>query len=887
MKRTFSVILTVIFLMVAILLLAYLFRPFADRYLYAGRPVGGDYLMHLSNIKYFWEFHTFPIKAWQTAWFAGYPVVEGYPWLNNYLIQPLVSYLNDPAKAMEYHSIASLFLYIVVAFFLFLYASRNKFLALLLAIILLFGADASMTLFIGGFFVFVANQFFLPLILLLVMVARDKQSTKLWVITSLILSFSFCAHTTMVGILVIPAILPYLIFDQKGKISGKSLVNTLRFFFIFGLLSLLPIYQYLDQALRGISLSGVKPTPLAGLSERFAFMFSWQNPILLLLLAIMIPVFFIRLKRDWSKLAPPFFSFILIAFIFLLMVLQITPLVLVLMAERGIWAVSLTFLVLFAVVFGGLAQGNKSRWLVGGVSLVAIVGYIYLIQLAQLPFLIPRVLKEQPLGANVPTTKADSLIAEHRRHFTYLPLSWNQAFDNYRTDSLEYTIFHWWNLVSPNSHFKGWFPAMKGLSLDWSGLVMAAERGMLGEEGALDDSQEALNQTRFFLDWYGIRHLQIRAGRKHKLADYLKEPPLIKDVESVAGLIYYNLDPNLIGPLYSPTNAKTLAVVAPEKQYDNFIRMLAYTGLSSQKIIPLYLGDSLGALRKTELGNYDSIFLYGYKASLLKPKVWSWLSEYVKNGGNLFIETGQKVKETEALNLPEVFPVSATLMEAINKPWEVEIEKNILTKKINQEDFTPLNYKYLPFAISKASAQSLKSWAKPTLKKGEEIVLAYGTLGEGKVVWSGLNLPFQAVDTRNVSETVILGNIFNWFFPKFLPALTDFEVSHPQPEEINVSGSKAKGILIKEHFNPGWQAQIDGKKAKIYKAGLLLMYIPLGEQSERFNLRLIYNGAPIHWILFALSLSIFLGVITYLFLGGKILNLLLNRVSKFSEEEEY
>jgi hypothetical protein len=342
--------------------------------------------------------------------------------------------------------------------------------------------------------------------------------------------------------------------------------------------------------------------------------------------------------------------------------------------------------------------------------------------------------------------------------------------------------------------------------------------------------------------------------------------------------------------MYAPTNVKTMAVIAPETQYDNFIRTLSYSEFTSKRLIPIYLGSSLGALKDSDLKHYDSIFLYGYK-SLFSYGKWDVLSDYVKNGGNLIIETGQKVSETESFSLPEVFPMQSTKMFVINEPWNVGVKENDLTEGVDMADFSPLKTKYLPYAISETKQEDLKDWAEPILTKDGSIVMAFGKLGEGSVVWSGINLPFHAIDNRNTSETVIFANILDWFFPEIEAPITDFEVSHPKSEVISVKSSQGKGFLLKENYNPGWIAKLNGKKVKIYKAGLMEMYIPFSSSEGEQEIELNYYGAPVYWVLFFISTTSFIGILIYLLFGKNPL-LWINKIFKLdtvtaSEEEDY
>lgn len=892
MKKVVKILLTLSFSIFAGALIFYIYRPLAEGYITAEEGVG-DAATHLANVIAFRRHHPFPIMGWQGEWWAGYPMVEGYPWLHYYLIQPLLSFFKNPGVAIDYYAASFLFIYYIVCFLLLFYVSRNALAALFLSLLVVYGADSGMWLHLNAFVVFVASQFLLPLSLLLLIVARERESRRVLVLSSVVLSFSFYAHAAMTSFLIVPAILPFLIFNNQGKITRKSFIKTVKYFSLFALLSSIQVYQYLSYSLHGQDISGVGLYPLAEIPSRLLYMFSWMNPLFLPLLILLIFLLLIA-KDNLYKLKPYLFSSLLVFFFFSLMVFNITGMNLVLMAERAIWAVSLTFLLLFAAVIRQLIDSKKARSIiVGATSLGLTAVYLYLTLLVKTPLLVPDVKKNKDPYASLASAGVREKVTDLEKDreptkydsaFEFPPLSWNQSFDNYRCDGISYNIYSSWSIWSSNPRYKGRYPAMKGLPLHWSGLVSAAEYGLLGEAGTPDNSQRALNQAVFFFDWYAIKHFEIGEGDTD-LADYLRKEPLIASTEKSNTLIYHSLDEKYVGPIYAPTNVKTMAVIAPEIQYDNFIRTLSYSDFTSKRLIPIYLGSSMGSLNKENIKDFDTVFLYGYKKSLLSDK-WRLLTDFVKSGGKLIIETGQKVAETQYLNLPEVFPVRATKMTVVDKPWSITVEENEITKGVKQADFSPLKTKYLPYAISEAKPENLKDWAKPVLTKDGSVVLAFGQLGEGKVAWSGINLPFHAIDNRNISETVIFANILEWFFPEREVSITDFEVSYPSPEKIVIKSNQGKGVLIKEHYNPGWSARLNGQRTKIYKAGLFLMYTPL-DSSGSFTVELKYNGAPIHWVLFIMSTATLVGVIFYFITSKSPLSLIkIKRKLKFGNLEE-
>ena len=889
MKKIIKFISILLFVISAVALIYYIYWPYAINFINA-KGITGDALMHLANIISFKRNHPFPLMAWKTEW-GGYPVIEGYPWLHYYLIQPFLNLFQSTSLAIDYYSAAFLFLYYFISFVLFFYTSKNAFLAILFTLVVILGADSQMPFTVNAFMTFTSSQFFLPLILLITIVAREKNNFKLLVFSAILLSIAFFSHGAMTGMVIIPIIFPFLVIDLKGKITKETIKKTFWFFVTFAFLSTVQIYQFISYSSQGY-LRGVKPFPIDIIPSRLVSLIMWMNPVLIILVPLFLILFIFSLKEKFISLKPYLLSLLAILFIFTLMLFNITSMNLVLLAERVLWAITLIFLLIFSKVVGK----SIIAWLS---ALILTILYLYLILIVKPVYLIPDTLKAldpygyrpkpEAVAVEIDPTEIKYLNKYDFLNYYKIP-SWDKGFENYRTDGINWAVYSNWNIWSSNTRYKGRFPAAKDLPLEWSGLVNAAGYGMMGEAGKPDNSEWAINQSLFFFDWYAIRHLEVA---EVDWPTYLLTKPIISDPteESTKGIVYYTIDKQYISPMYAPTNAKTIAVVSPEIQYDNFIRTLSYSDIRSEKLIPIYLGKNLSSLNQKNLKDFDAVFIYGYKSSMFSSGTWVELAEYVKNGGNLIIETGQKVAQTEDINLPEVFPISETKLTVVTKPWNVSLEDNEITQNVVASDFNPLKTKYLPYAVSEASSNNIRNWAKPVLTKDGSIVLAYGRLGKGGVIWSGINLPFHAIDNRNTSETVIFANAINWFFPEFDTSITDFEVSHPKSEKIIVKSNEGSGFLIKENYNPGWAAKLNEKKIKIYKAGLMEMYVPRDKTSKNKDLlELTYYGSPIHWILFIISAVSFIAILVYLIFNKNIFSLKdklpkLNLIKKDSEND--
>ncbi len=903
MKKIFKFVIVLILVVFSVSLIFSIYWPFARSFVNEKATVG-DALFHLANIVSVQRNPSFPLMTWRPE-YGGYALVEGYPLVHNYLIQPFLAVFKS-FLAVDYYAAVFLLIYYIIAFFLLFYVSRNVFLALFFTLVLIYGADSHMSLSVNAFINFTASQFLLPLILLLIIIAWEKSSTRLFFLSAVILSFSFYAHGSLTGYIIIPTIFPFLIFNNKGKISKDSIFRMVGFFLVFAFISALQIYQFIDYSAQGY-LRGIKMYPLNIIPGRFLDLMTWMNPVLLPILIIFIPLFIIAARKSFPRLRPYLFSLLFVIFMFILGLFNITSLNIVLLAVRVLLGVSLSFLVLFSVVISELTGSDRKKQIAVGVTSFALgVMYLFLILIVKFPHLVPETFKStDQYGYKADKKKAvmaEKPVAKYLTKYDFIDsiprLSWNQNFDNYRTDGLSWAIYTGWPIWSTETRYKGRFPMAKGLPLDWQGLVTAAEYGTLGEAGTPDKSKWAINQSIFFFDWYGIRHIEIGDGEP-LFADFLRKKPFVTSVDKISGINYYNIDKNYVGPMYAPSNTKTMVVICPEKQYDNFIRTISYSDFTSKRLIPIYLGSGLGSLNKDNLKYFDSVFLYGYREGLLgSVQTWKLLDDYVKEGGKLIIETGQKVGQTQSQSLPDVFPVQETNLDVINDSFNLNVEKNELTQGVLPSDFSPLKTKYVPYAISEAPDESLKDWAKPVLSKDGNVILAFGQYGKGSVVWSGLNLPFHAIDNRNISEVVIFGNILKWFFSGNEEApIENFKVSYPNPQEIIINSSRGKGFLVKENYNPGWNATLNGKKVKIFKAGLLQMYVPFDSKKGEQTLELNFYGNPFHWALFAISIISLLGAFSYILLNRnplsfmrkfpKFLVIKKSKINFKTEEEDY
>ena len=136
---------------------------------------------------------------------------------------------------------------------------------------------------------------------------------------------------------------------------------------------------------------------------------------------------------------------------------------------------------------------------------------------------------------------------------------------------------------------------------------------------------------------------------------------------------------------------------------------------------------------------------------------------------------------------------------------------------------------------------------------------------------SGMNLPYHVAAFTNATEAGFLRRIITG------PAPGPGTVSQPSyraringadSAQVNVTSSRATGVLFKENDYPDWQATIDGNPATIFPAGPGMMYVPL-PQGTSTTVDLFYRLSPFEEAASAVTLLTVLAVVLYIVVPGQ------------------
>jgi hypothetical protein len=368
-------------------------------------------------------------------------------------------------------------------------------------------------------------------------------------------------------------------------------------------------------------------------------------------------------------------------------------------------------------------------------------------------------------------------------------------------------------------------------------------------------------EKNFLLDWYAVGSLY--GG---------PDPGVVQQFESRPDL-YAPLSPDLppgartfryvnATPILSARSTRTALVVGSDASYTLILKALALAGFDSRSLIPIRGGQYLDDHSSANLAQFDQIILYGY--SVHDPtRAAALLRNYVQHGGGVVMEANNSPFE-EVASAPEPIPGTQIRKTGIGPAWHLAGQQNPITAGIDLAAFAPASYQGGPWGVSYIPPASLRSWAEPVLLSEGRPVLVAGVLGQGRLVWSGLNLPFHAVSNQVVEESRLLSQEIVWASPRetTAPAFSA-EFVNPQLSRIRIT-SPATGVLFKESSFPNWHASVNGSSAQVYQAGPDFMYVPLGKDvAYPAQVILEFTRSAVEWLGDAISVVALVALLAY------------------------
>ncbi len=475
---------------------------------------------------------------------------------------------------------------------------------------------------------------------------------------------------------------------------------------------------------------------------------------------------------------------------------------------------------------------------------------------------------------------------------------------NYRLYDIDATFNIWWNSVfkmplargyldaspdGPNSqNFAGWqylqnitfskdevttrwgysvdqAKAISAFFIDWAAIKYWEGAPAYGRNYSSKPSGYILNDKNFVVRQETVkarrpaRYFQIE-GRGWDIPDTWQE------------LTYYEINDAVVSPLYMGSNAPSILVIGDAIGQDTMMRNLGLLNFNSRRAIIVQWNKEIDSLSQKELDKFDVVVLYRYKYNSY-ANAFKNLDNYVKGGGNLFIDTGTEQAESNSENLPGVFPFESSERKPLSKSWDWKIESSKISDGIKFENFSEPVFDDQPWSFAYPKS-SLKANAKVIASNFGKPILVVQTSGKGKIVWSGMNLAGHVQRFKNSEEVSLFKNIFFYFTDFSKDQNLKVEINRPTPEKVVMKGSGAKAVLFKESHYSGWEARARGEgfdeKLNIYEAGPMVpgymyAFLPEKVKSGVFEVTFNYRGEISYKIVYLISLISIIVVLDLIF----------------------
>lgn len=239
----------------------YILRPIFAWYLAKVPILGVDFFNSVTYSTYLAHNFTWPFRAFKDIWFSGYPVFRDFISLQYF---PMIAFSNyfGTIRGIQIYVMVALFLLAICSYMLYFVLSKSRVLSLVLAIFVIYSANIYGSAIWGGSLPYFTTQFFVPLVLmLLVKFTRDKNN-KLFMAAILACGLGFLAHPMSLYAFAVPAgvlLIFFSEFDNEGPLLKKvfqGIKNSM--LFVFGSLAVaFPLtYKYVSHLFLGILTSG-------------------------------------------------------------------------------------------------------------------------------------------------------------------------------------------------------------------------------------------------------------------------------------------------------------------------------------------------------------------------------------------------------------------------------------------------------------------------------------------------------------------------------------------------------------------------------------------------------------------------------------------------------
>ncbi len=208
-----------------------------------------------------------------------------------------------------------------------------------------------------------------------------------------------------------------------------------------------------------------------------------------------------------------------------------------------------------------------------------------------------------------------------------------------------------------------------------------------------------------------------------------------------------------------------------------------------------------------QLRQYRGIFLLGYRYHD-QGAAWSRLDAYVRGGGRLYIETGWQYVDPD-WNIGQ----APALLPVPSMHWgNLDPAAPVVVAGVADPPFGTFAYQGAGWGASSAGA--LRPGATELVKVGGRVVVARWAVGQGQVLWSGMNLMAHSAASGSADEAQFVASQLASLFA------ADTTVTGQQTPIAPVwlgdnqaslglqASAQPSLVLFKEALFPGWSARL-------------------------------------------------------------------------------
>src|SRR3989344_1292252 len=297
------------------------------------------------------------------------------------------------------------------------------------------------------------------------------------------------------------------------------------------------------------------------------------------------------------------------------------------------------------------------------------------------------------------------------------------------------------------------------------------------------------------------------------------------------------------------SNRKTALVISQKKvdAYDQVLTISLLGVLNYDDAFIVWGKDSIDDYSFEDFKKFDLVILQGYSYRN-KKSANSILNQYVESGGSVFIDTGWEsvVPDWQNDHPLDIIPLQKTEWKSLSMSSFFYNGDNKFTSDVDITKFAPLIYQNSAWKVSTSALTELKPWARSEVIYEDYPLVVYGQIGQGKVVWSGMNLFAHAKqkDKVNRDEIKLLTNIFSWLLQTDGKKIYEISYTRRDPDNldfvVNEKVDNGGYLLWKEGYHPDMKAQLisknksEVKNLNIYRAGpgWALIEVPDMEQGD-------------------------------------------------------